>query len=86
MKKDNIEDKITKKNKFKSQELVNPIILLERPEKEDLKPSKYIYHMCHNFSGNITSGKYMMKIPRFNSGTPEEWIIFMDLVKKALVG
>ena len=27
-----------------------------------------------------------MKIPRFDSGTPEEWIIFMDLVQKALVG
>ena len=28
----------------------------------------------------------MIKIPRFDSGTPEEWIIFMDLVQKSLVG
>ena len=28
----------------------------------------------------------MIKIPRFDSGTPEEWIIFVDLVLKALVG
>ena len=28
----------------------------------------------------------MIKIPRFDSGTPEECIIFVDLVQKALVG
>ena len=28
----------------------------------------------------------MIKIPRFDSGTPEEWIIFVDLVQKVLVG
>ena len=28
----------------------------------------------------------MIKIPRFDSGTPEKWIIFVDLVQKALVG
>ena len=27
----------------------------------------------------------MIKIPRFDSGTPEEWIIFVDLVQKVLV-
>ena len=28
----------------------------------------------------------MMKIPRFDSGAPEEWIIFVHLVQKALAG
>ena len=28
----------------------------------------------------------MIKIPRFDYGTPEEWIIFIDIVQKALVG
>ena len=59
---------------------------LIHPEKEDLEPSKYIDHTCHNTPGNSTSGKYVIKIPRFDSGTPEEWIIFMELVQKALVG
>ena len=54
--------------------------------KGDLKPSKYIDYMCHNTPGNSTSGKYIIEIPRFDSGMPEEWIIFMDLVQKALVG
>ena len=84
--KDKMEHKIPKKNKSKSQELFNSIILLEPPEKECLRPSEYIDHTCHNTPGNSTSGKYVIKIPRFDSGTPEEWIIFVNLVQKALVG
>ena len=79
-------DKIPKKNKAKFQELVYPIILLEAPEKEDLEQSKYIDNTCHNTIGDSTSVKYVIKIPKFNSGMPEEWIIFVDLVQKALVG
>ena len=75
-----MEDCIPKKNKSKSQELVNPIIPLERPEKEDREQSEYIDHTCHNTPGNSPSGKYMIKIPRFDSGIPEECIIFVDLV------
>ena len=66
--------------------MVNPIILLERPEKEDIEPSEYIDHTCHNTPGDSTSGKCEIKIPKFDSGTPEEWIIFVDLVQKALAG
>ena len=81
-----MKDKIPKKNKSKSQELVNPIIPLERSEKEDLEPSGHIDHMCHNTPGDSASGKYVIKIPRFDSGTSEEWIIFVDLIQKALAG
>ena len=81
-----MEDNILKINKSKSQELVNPIIPLERSEKEDLDPSEYIDHTFHNTPGNSTSGRCMIKIPRFDSGAPERWIIFVDLVQKALVG
>ena len=81
-----MEDKIPKRNETKSQQLVNPIIPQERPEKEDLEPSKYIDHMYHNTPGGSTSGKYVIKIPRFDSGTPEEWIIIVELVQRTLVG
>ena len=60
--------------------------LLEHPEKEDLEPREYIDHTCHNTPGNSCSDKYVIKIPRFDSCTPEEWNIFVDLVQKALVG
>ena len=66
--------------------MVNPIIPLERPEEKVLEPSKYIDHTCHNTTGNSTSGKYVIKIPRLDSSTPEECIILVDLVQKALVG
>ena len=36
--------------------------------------------------GVTTLQKYVIKIPRFDPGTPEEWIIFVDLVQKSLVG
>ena len=52
----------------------------------DLEPSQYIDNTYHNTPGNSTSRKYVIKIPRFDSGTPEEWIIFVDLVQQALVG
>ena len=70
-----MEYKIPKQNKSKSQELVNPIIQLECPEKEDLEPYEYIDHTYHNTPDNSTSGKYVMKIPKFDSGTHGEWII-----------
>ena len=67
-----MKDKIPRKNKSKPQELVNSIIQLERPEKEDLEPIEYIDHTCHNTPGDSNSGKYVIKIPRFDSGTPED--------------
>ena len=75
-----MEDKIPKKNKSKFQELVNPIILLESPEKEDLDPSDYTDHTCQNTPGDSSSGKYVIKTPGINSDTPEEWIVFVDLL------
>ena len=55
-----MEDKIHKKKKPKPWELVNPIIPLECLEKEDLKPSKYINHVCHKTPGDSALGKYLM--------------------------
>ena len=53
----NMKDEITKKNKSKSQELINPIIPLEYPEKEDLNPNNYIDHTCHNTTADSISAK-----------------------------
>ena len=35
---------------------------------------------------DFNSGKYTIKIPRFDSWAPEEWTVFVNLVLKALVG
>ena len=65
---------------------VKPIIPLARPEKDKLVALWYIDYTCHNTPGDTTSGRYVIKIPRFDSGTPGEWIIFVELVQKSLVG
>ena len=66
--------------------MVEPIIPLPRPEKVELHVLKYIDHTCYNTPGDTTLGKYVIKIPRFDSGAPVEWVIFVDLVKKSLGG
>ena len=53
---------------------------------DKIPPSEYIEHKCHNDPGDVKSGQYVVKIPRYRSGTPEDWLIFIDLCKKALVG
>ena len=57
------------------------------PNQSFLWPDQeYIDHTCHNTPRDTTSGKFIIKIPRFDSGTPEEWIIFVNLVQKSHVG
>ena len=79
-------NKFSKKTKTHPSEYVKPIIPLTRPEKDKLDALEYIEHASHNSPGDNTSEKYMIKIPSFDSGTPELLIIFMDLVQKSLVG
>ena len=81
-----IEDQISKTNKTHPSILVASIIPLARPEKDKLDALEDIDDICHNTPRDTTSGKYIIKIPRFDSGTPEELIIFEDLVQKSLVG
>ena len=72
------EDQIPKKSKNHPSKLVKRIITLARPEKDELQALKYIDHMYHNTPGDTTSAKYIIKIYRFDSGTPKEWIIFVN--------
>ena len=81
-----MDDKIPKRTKSLTSKLVKPIIPLTRPDEDELQASEYIDHTCHNIPGNIVSEKYVIKISIFDSSAPEEWIIFMYLVQKSLVG
>ena len=63
---------IPKKAKSLLSKLVKPIIPLARPEKDELDPSGHIDYTCHYTPGDSSSGKYVIKIPRFGSGTLEE--------------
>ena len=81
-----IEKQILKKTKTHLSKFVEPITSLVRLEKDELEAFEYIDNKCHNSTGDTTSRKYVIKIPIFDSDTPEEWIIFVDLVQKSLVG
>ena len=76
-----IEGKNPGKIKTYPNKLVKPIVSLARPEKDELDALEYVDHMCHNTPGDTASGNYVIKIPIFDSGTPERWIIFVDLVQ-----
>ena len=65
-----MEDHIPQKTKSHPSKLVKPNIPLAR--------------MGHNTPRDSTSGKYVITIPKFDLDTPEEWIIFQDLVQKSL--
>ena len=68
----NGEEQIPKKTKTHPNELVKSIVPLARPEKADLDALEYNGHTCHNSPGDTTSRKDIIKIPTFDSGTPEE--------------
>ena len=62
------------------------IIPLAGLEKNELEALEYIDHTWHNTPGDTASGKYVIKPPRFDSGNPGEWTIFVNLVQNRLVG
>ena len=80
-----IEEQIPKKIKTHSTKLVKPFICLSRPDNDELDALENIDHTCHNTPRDTTSGKSVIRISRFDSGTPQEWIIFVDLFQKSLI-
>ena len=68
----NNEEQFCKKTKTHPSKLVESIIPLARPETDKLDALEYIDHTCHNTPRDTTSGKFIIKIPRFYSGTTEE--------------
>ena len=75
-----IEEQSPKNRKTYPSKLIQLIISLARPKKDELEALEYINLTCHNNPRDTTSGKYIIKVPRFDSSSPEDWIIFMDLV------
>ena len=63
-----------------------PVIPLECTTIHDKRDLKYIDHTCDNTPGDSNSGKYVIKVPVYDSGHPEEWINFIELINKCLVG
>ena len=77
--KQKIKDKIPKHTKSRQSKFDKPIIPVAKPEKDEREPSKCINHTCHDTPKAKVCG-------RFDSGTPEEWMIFVDLILKSFIG
>ena len=77
---------IPKKGKVNA--IVKPIIPLERPAAKTGKKDKVksIDHQCHDTPDDNIMCKYTIKIPMYDSGDPEEWIIFDYLICKWIRG
>ena len=82
----NMEDSISRKTQSGPNKLFKPTISLAQLEMDELELSKYGYHTYHNTPEDNTSEKYVIEILKFGCGTPEEWIIFLDLVQRSTVG
>ena len=75
---------IRKNGKVNSHQV--PIIPLERSKSSDSKDQKHIEHTCYNTPGDSKTGKYVIQVPIYDSGHPEEWINFVELVNKCITG
>ena len=66
--------------------LIAPAISLERPDKKDLRKGQYVECKCNARPGDPESPVYSIQIPYFGTGTPEEWLQFLDNLEKAING
>ena len=65
---------------------VNPIIDLKMEVEKVLKKGEYIAIKCHNTPGDNDSGCYDINLPYYGRGSPEEWLVLKDKLRKALDG
>ena len=69
-----------------SKRFIKPVIPLERPGKSELKRTDMLQFKLRSVPTDPDSITYELSIPYFGEGTPEELLIFLDSVDKAIVG
>ena len=74
------------KKKKTTVSLVNPIIPYERPMDKELKKGDYGNLKCHVVPADPNSNTYEIHVPYFGTGSPEEWLIFLDRLWKCITG
>jgi hypothetical protein len=73
-------------NQDNGRSFIPPLIAFERLETMDLKKNKSLSLKLISDPTNADSQTYERTIKFFNSGTPEEWLIFLADLKRVLVG
>jgi len=66
--------------------LINPAISLDCPERKLLTKGQYVEYRCHSSPRGPDSPVYSLLGPYFSTGSPEEWLLFMDNFYKAIIG
>ena len=66
--------------------LIAPAISLEHRDKKDLRKFQYVECKYNARPGDPESPVYSIQIPYFGTGTPEEWLQFLDNLEKAING
>ena len=51
-----------------------------------LKKGKYIAIKCHNTPSDSDSGSCDINLPYYGGGSPEEWFVWKEILRKALDG
>jgi len=64
--------------------LITPAIDLNRPERKVLTKGQYVEYKCHSSPGDPDSPVYSLQVPYFSTGSPEEWLLFMDNLNRPL--
>lgn len=65
---------------------VPPIIPLERPEEKQLRKDQYLTFKLRSVPTDEASTTYDLSVPFFSNGSPEELLIFLNLLNRVFVG
>ena len=66
--------------------IYTPVIPLERPETPTLRKDQYLTFKLRSTPTDETSTTYNLTAPFFRNKTPEELLLFIDNIKKVMVG
>ena len=63
-----------------------PPIPLEKPEVKELEKDQYLALKLKSIPNRANSAEYTLNVPYFQSGTPEEWLKFLQNLERVFVG
>jgi hypothetical protein len=65
---------------------IPPPITLERPVVKDINKNGCLSLKLWSYPTNVNIQMYELTVKLFNSGTPEEWMVFLMELKRVIVG
>ena len=66
--------------------VLKPVIGLDRPEIIELEKGQYHTYELRTSPTNVNSPTYKLDVPKFSTGTPEEWLKFVHNLRTVIQG